>query len=250
MASQLDNLRAKYDSLTTLAEKKNFITSLSEQMQKQGVSSPAYKKFLSECIRKHNAEATGKSVKEFSSVKSSASGVKGFLKNSLSSVGAALSNVADTAKEKATEINESAKVKQSPQYQTYLHVLHVLNSCGYETILHEDENKLVRHFVNRDAINYGAVYVVADKGMGGFFGETELGRAINEGSAHKRMWEACNIVETHVERKLFHEEGFNIRDYVCRHEEYGGVGGHVSIQEEAFANNEWIPIFKTALQRK
>jgi hypothetical protein len=71
MASQIDNLRVKFNGLSTLAEKKNFITNLDAQMKKHGINNTEHKNFLSECIRKYNAEVNEKSIGSTSSASGS-----------------------------------------------------------------------------------------------------------------------------------------------------------------------------------
>jgi hypothetical protein len=93
------------------------------------------------------------------------------------------------------------------------------------------------------------VYVVADTGIGGLFGQTELGRALNESSTHSAMLYACEVSREAIQKKLYNVEGFNINNYVCDHSETG-VGGFSAAYGEGFANNEWIPIFKVARQSR
>ena len=62
MSSQFEILRAKFDKLPTLADKKTFITNFDAQIKKFKINDPEHKNFLSDCIRKYNAEFSEQST--------------------------------------------------------------------------------------------------------------------------------------------------------------------------------------------
>ena len=266
----ISDLKDQYSYLVEPAQKKQFITKYKPIIEKSG--NAEYKKFLNSCIMDYNAACRNasnmsKTQSKTQTADTAMTKMKGLISNTFSGVVSSVSSSVDkiekAAKNMISEVSSGAaphttprttakgkaktsRVMESPQFKIYLQMLEVINSIqDYTTRESENSNDVFSHSVLHKGQLCGAITVFYDNSVGGLFGDTQLGSAINKGSNAAVMDETLKISKNILERTFF---GLNVKKYLFTKMINMCIYGYSIVLDGSNKppDNEWINTLNTS----